>query len=56
MKAKCAEPPWYDEIGCDKSPDGVHRCRLSAECGHDVHKCRCGALVIEDGAAWDGVL
>ena len=53
----CAEPPWYDEIGCDKHEDGVHRCWLTAEMAHDgVHKCACGAMAIEAGANWDGVL
>lgn len=47
----CRETPWYDETGCDVHDDGLHRCGLF-DSGHRVHPCDCGALVIEDRAAW----
>ena len=45
---RCTEQPWYDEVGCDKSDDGVHRCHLPVGQHRRKHRCRCGAMVIED--------
>lgn len=54
MNDPCTEDPWYDEVGCDAHPDGVHRCRYGDDVDHVCfghrrsHQCLCGAQVIED--------